>query len=167
MKNLFFAMFVIMITSSFAFSQSWSTIEYNNNIKNFKITVESARSLTFYNTSPAARADQIYHTVLTKTQISDLTNFMNKAGFLSAGFNPNFMDKGGSTRTVLITLSDGKVVTLNDNLGDKNDIANFQSLVADIESLVPTKFWTENGISKDTYDGHKKTKKKKRHHRAS
>lgn len=159
MKNLLIAMLVMLVTSSFAYSQSWTSLDYTNTERNYNVTVMNNGTLTFYNTSPAARADQIYTTTISNDQINDLNNFMLSAGFLSGDFNPNFMDKGGSTRTVQINMIERKPVTLNDNLGNKNDISNFQSLVARIEKLVPSNFWTDNGIP------YGKKNKKNKHHK--
>ena len=147
-----------MVTGTFAYSQSWTMIEYTNTIKNYNITVSSDHTVTFFNTSPAARADQVYHNTIDNSQFNSFDNFLNSTGFLADGYNPNYMDKKGSAVNVRITLTNGKQVALNDNLGDKPDIANFNNLVTRIEALVSNQTWTDNGIKKNTV-------KKKRHHK--
>lgn len=151
MKNLFLSLILILITASFTFAQSWSSVQYDYSNgpvspeyqKNYTIMVNSDRTVTLTPNNVNARADQSYSKRLSKKQMSSFNKFLNSTGFLNAGYNPNFMDKmkiGGPTKKIIINFSNNQAtVNLNESLGDKTDLANFEALTARMESLIPAK----------------------------
>ncbi|CAN5541354.1 hypothetical protein BH10BAC5_BH10BAC5_05920 [soil metagenome] len=152
MKKLIAALFLIIFTGSLASAQVWSSIDYkysNGPVspkyqKSYIISVSTDRyvTLTYTSNTDGAKSDS-YSRKLSKSQMRKFNKKLNASGFLDINYTPNFTDNmkvGGSTKNITINYSGKRMpLELNERLGDKGELEQFESLAAYMEKLIPAK----------------------------
>lgn len=165
MKKIIIALFLVIATCSIASAQNWSSIEYkftNGPVspkyqKSYTIIISPDRMVSMnYTTNTDGPKSDSYSRKISKSQMNSFKKFLATTRFLEAGFNPNFTDNmkvGGPSKDIMITFSNNQAtLNLNERLGDKTNLADFNSLAMKLEKFIPSKVWKKLGGSSTSTD---------------